>query len=171
MSKAAWGGRPQPERPGPGQESVWDYPRPPRLEPSSALIEIRFNGVLLARTTASLRVLETSHPPVHYVPIADVAPGALTPSTRHSWCEWKGEADYFDVAVGDRVEAAAAWTYPSPTRGFEELIGHVAFYPARMDGCWLDGERVQAQPGDFYGGWRTSKVVGPFKGAPGTGGW
>ncbi len=169
---AAWNRRPSPERPGPGQESVWDYPRPPRCEPSSALIEIEFGGQRLVRTTSSQRVLETSHPPVHYVPIADVAAGALRPSDhRHSWCEWKGEAEYFDVVMGDRVEAAAAWTYPAPVHAFLALIGHVAFYPARMDACRLDGELVQAQQGDFYGGWRTSKVVGPFKGAPGTMGW
>ncbi len=171
MSRSDWTRTPKPERPGPGQESVWDYPRPPRLERSSTLVEITFGGQVLVRTTSSLRVLETSHPPVHYVPIADVAPGMLTPSERHSWCEWKGEADYFDVAGGGRIEAAAAWTYPAPVTSFAALLGHVAFYPGRMDGCWLDGEQVQAQPGDFYGGWRTSKVVGPFKGAPGTGGW
>jgi uncharacterized protein (DUF427 family) len=163
--------RPKPDRPGPGQESVWDYPRPPRLERSSASIEIEFGGLRLVRTNSSFRVLETSHPPVHYVPISDVGPGVLTPSPRHSWCEWKGEADYFDLTVGDRFEAAVAWTYPLPTKGFSALVGHVAFYPARMDACWLDGERVVAQPGDFYGGWRTSKVVGPFKGDPGTSGW
>lgn len=171
MSRAAWIGRPKPERPGPGQESVWDYPRPPRLERSSAWIEITFGGMLLVRTHSSFRVLETSHPPVHYVPIADVAQGALTPSPRRSWCEWKGEASYFDVAAGGRTEAAAAWTYPAPVTAFAELLDHVAFYPGRMDSCRLDGELVEAQPGDFYGGWRTSKVVGPFKGDPGTGGW
>jgi uncharacterized protein (DUF427 family) len=163
--------RPKPDRPGPGQESVWDYPRPPALERSTASIEIEFGGLRLVRTSNSFRVLETSHPPVHYVPIADVAPGVLNPSSRHSWCEWKGAADYFDLKVGDRVEAAVAWTYPTPTKAFAALVDHVAFYPARMDACWLDGELVVAQPGDFYGGWRTSKVVGPFKGDPGTGGW
>jgi uncharacterized protein (DUF427 family) len=163
--------RPKPDRPGPGQESVWDYPRPPRLERSTASIEIEFGGVTIVRTTSSFRVLETSHPPVHYVPIADVLAGVLKASPRHSWCEWKGEADYFDVAAGERFEAAAAWTYPVPTARFGELVDHVAFYPSRMDVCRLGGELVVAQPGDFYGGWRTSAVVGPFKGDPGTGGW
>ena len=162
---------PKAERPGPGQESVWDYPRPPRLERSSASIQIDFAGQLLVRTSRSWRVLETSHPPVHYVPLADVTGGMLRPNERRSWCEWKGEASYFDVVTADREELAAAWTYPAPVPAFAELLDHVAFYPARMDACWLDGERVAAQAGDFYGGWRTSKVVGPFKGAPGTWGW
>lgn len=163
--------RPKPERPGPGQESVWDYPRPPQLERSPALVEITFGGVQIVRTTASWRVLETSHPPVHYVPIDAVTPGVLRPSEHRSWCEWKGTAAYLDVVAGDRIEPSAAWTYPTPTDAFAGLVDHVAFYPARMDACRLDGERVQAQAGDFYGGWRTSKVVGPFKGEPGTWGW
>ena len=163
--------RPKPDRPGPGQESVWSYPRPPRLEASPALVEITFDGMLLVRTSRSLRVLETSHPPVHYVPLADVAEGALRPSARRSWCEWKGEAAYFDVVGLGRTEEAVAWTYPDPTAAFSQLVDHVAFYPGRMDACWLDGEQVTAQPGDFYGGWLTSKVVGPFKGDPGTWGW
>ena len=171
MSTPAWSRRPKPDRPGPGQESVWDYPRPPALQRSTASIEIEFNGQRIVCTSSSFRVLETSHPPVHYIAIADVVPGVLSPSPRHSWCEWKGEADYFDLTVNDRIESAVAWTYPTPMKAFEALVDHVAFYPARMDACWLDGERVVAQPGDFYGGWRTSKVTGPFKGDPGTGGW
>lgn len=160
------------DRPGPGQESVWDYPRPPALEASSASILIEFGGQNLVHTSRSFRVLETSHPPVHYVAIADVTAGALRPNlNRNSFCEWKGAAAYFDVVLGDRTEVAAAWTYPTPAPRFAALAEHVAFYPARMDACWLDGERVQAQDGDFYGGWRTSKVVGPFKGGPGTWGW
>ncbi|HEX4016050.1 MAG TPA: DUF427 domain-containing protein [Frankiaceae bacterium] len=159
------------ERPGPGQESVWDYPRPPRLERSSASIVIEFGGQILVRTERSYRVLETSHPPVHYIAISDVTGGALRPADRRSWCEWKGEAAYYDVVLGNRSEAAAAWWYPQPTRPFAELADHVAFYPGRMDSCSLDGERVEAQSGDFYGGWRTSRVVGPFKGGPGTWGW
>lgn len=150
---------------------MWSYPRPPRLERSSALVEIGLAELRLVRTTNSLRVLETSHPPVHYVPLAEVAEGVLRPCEHRSWCEWKGEATYFDVVVGSRTEAGAAWTYLAPIANFGPLVDHVAFYPARMDDCWLDGERVQAQQGDFYGGWRTSKVVGPFKGAPGTWGW
>ncbi len=163
--------RPEPERPGPGQESVWDYPRPPALEASAASIEIAFGGETIVRTHTSWRVLETSHPPVHYVPLAAVTEGVLRPAHRHSFCEWKGEASYFDVVVGEHVEEAAAWTYLAPSPAFAALLGQVAFYPARMDECRLAGERVQAQAGDFYGGWRTSKVVGPFKGEPGTWGW
>jgi uncharacterized protein (DUF427 family) len=159
------------DKPGPGQESVWDYPRPPRLEVSTAAIRIVFGGEVLVETTRSYRVLETSHPPVHYIAFADVTPGALTPAAGTSFCEWKGEAAYFDLRLGTRAEARAAWTYPTPTPTFTDLVDHVAFYPARMDGCWLAGEQVQAQEGDFYGGWRTSAVVGPFKGGPGTWGW
>ena len=158
--------------PGPGQESVWDYPRPPRVERSPSLIVVEFGGVRLVETAAALRVLETSHPPVYYVPAAAVLDGALLPSSaRWTWCEFKGSALYLDVVVGDQVERAAAWTYPAPAAGYEALAGHVAIYPGRMDVATVDGEQVQAQEGDFYGGWITSAVVGPFKGPAGTGGW
>ena len=161
----------KPDKPGPGQESVWDYPRPPRLEASTASIRVEFGGAVLVRTNRSYRVLETSHPPVHYIALADIAPGALVEAEGASYCEWKGIASYYDIRLGDRVELRAAWTYPEPTKGFAALVDHVAFYPGRTDGCWLDGEQVQAQEGDFYGGWLTSRVVGPFKGGAGTWGW
>ena len=154
-------------------ESVWDYPRPPRVEPSGRRIRVVLGGAVIADTTQAHRVLETSHPPVYYVPLEDVAPGALEPCRGPgSFCEWKGEASYFDVIGGDgrRVERAA-WTYPDPAPAFETIRDAVAFYPGLMDECTLDGELVEAQPGGFYGGWITSEVVGPFKGGPGTRGW
>ena len=159
------------EKPGPGQESVWDYPRPPRVEASPELIEITLGGVVVARSRAALRVLETSHPPTYYLPHADFAAGALVPVEGSSYCEWKGAAAYLDVVGGDRVAARAGWTYPTPSRGFEVLRDHVAVMPAAMDRCTVDGQTVQAQQGGFYGGWITSRVVGPFKGGPGTHGW
>lgn len=159
------------EEPGPGQESVWDYPRPPALEPVTERVTVQLGPLLIADTTAALRVLETSHPPVYYVPPKDILPGALRASSRASWCEWKGRAAYWDVVSGDREERDAAWSYPSPTGRFADLRDHVAFYPSRMDACMVGGERVRAQEGDFYGGWVTARVVGPFKGAPGTLGW
>jgi uncharacterized protein (DUF427 family) len=157
--------RPEPVQAGPGQESVWDYPRPPAVQASDHPITITLAGTVIVDSVRSLRVLETSHPPVHYVPIADVARRALVPNPRETHCEFKGRAAYFDVVAGGRVERAAAWTYPDPTPGYEALRDHVAFYPGRMDRCTLGGETVLAVQGDFYGGWVTSRVVGPFKGA------
>jgi uncharacterized protein (DUF427 family) len=157
--------------PGPGQESVWDYPRPPRVEDSSRRVRVVFNGETVADTTRARRVLETSHPPVYYVPIEDVRRELLRRSDRASFCEWKGRAGYYTVAVGGREAPDAAWYYPEPTPAFAPIRGHVAFYPSRMDACYLDDERVEAQEGDFYGGWITSEIVGPFKGGPGTRGW
>lgn len=163
--------------PGPGQESVWDYPRPPRVEPSTAHVVVVLGETVVADTRRSLRVLETSHPPTYYLPPEDVAAGVLreVPGAS-SWCEFKGRARYWDVvgrdASGREVRAPrAAWTYPTPSPGYEALAGYVALYPGRMTRCTVDGEVVEAQEGDFYGGWRTSRVVGPFKGADGTRGW
>jgi len=157
--------------PGPGQESVWDYPRPPRLEPSSRHIEIVFNGVTIADTRRAWRVLETSHPPVYYIPPEDIQMQYLTLAPGRSLCEWKGQARYYTLTVGDRTAESAAWYYPNPSPAFAPITGYVAFYPSRMDACRVDGERVTAQPGDFYGGWITADIVGPFKGDPGTLGW
>ncbi len=162
---------PRPEVPGPGQESAWDYPRPPRVEPSDETVEVRLGGRLVARSTRSLRVLETSHPPTYYLPLEDFAEGALRPAPGSSWCEFKGKAAYLDVVGGDVTARGAAWTYPDPTPGFEPIAGHVAVLPAAMVECTVDGEVVVPQEGGFYGGWITSRVVGPFKGAPGTRGW
>ena len=156
-----------------GVESVWDYPRPPRLEPCSRHVRVVLGGVAIADTTRSHRVLETSHPPVYYVPFDDIAPEALEPSSgRGSFCEWKGHATYLDAIGGDgRRAERAAWTYPDPAPAFAAIRAAVAFYAGPMDECTVDGERVEPQPGGFYGGWITSDVVGPFKGAPGTLGW
>lgn len=152
-------------------ESVWDYPRPPRLEPSSERVVVTHAGVVLADTTSSLRVLETSHPPTYYLPASAFAAGVLRPAEGASWCEWKGQASYLDLVVGDEVLTGIAWTYPEPSAPFEALRDHVALYPGRVDRCTIDGEVVQPQPGNFYGGWITSRVTGPFKGGPGTSGW
>ena len=159
------------EAPGPGQESVWDYPRPPRIEASAEHVVVEFGGVTVADTTRALRVLETSHPPVYYLPREDFAEGTLEPAPGTSYCEFKGTARYLTVIGGDRRAERAAWHYPEPSRGFGALAGHVAVYPAAMDRCTVDGEVVRPQEGGFYGGWITSRVVGPFKGAPGTSGW
>lgn len=157
--------------PGPGQESVWDYPRPPRLVDSSRLVRVVFHGQVIAESRRAKRVLETSHPPVYYIPPEDVRFVHLLRSNRSSYCEWKGRASYYTIRVRDREVADAAWYYPDPTPAFAPIRDHIAVYPGRMDECTLDGEIVQAQPGDFYGGWITPEIVGPFKGAPGTMGW
>ena len=157
--------------PGPGQESVWDYPRPPRVEPAGEPVRVEYGGAVIARSDRALRVLETSHPPVYYIPIDDVHPRVLLPTPTATFCEFKGRAAYFTVRVGDRVSADAAWTYPDPSPGYEMLAGTVAFYPGRVGACYVGDEPVTPQAGDFYGGWVTSRVVGPFKGGPGTRGW
>ena len=157
--------------PAPGQESVWDYPRPPRVEPCTRRVRIVHRGVVIADSTRAFRVLETSHPPGIYVPSADVRTDLLEPASLTSVCEFKGRAAYWDLVVeGERV-AEAAWSYPSPTRSFETIREHLSFYPGRVDECYLDDERVTPQEGRFYGGWITSAVVGPFKGGAGTWGW
>ena len=148
--------------------SVWDYRRPPGVEPSAARVVVELDGQVLADTRRSLRVLETSHPPVFYLPAADVRVERLRPSARRpTVCEFKGAARYYDA--GDR--SAVAWSYASPKPGYEAIAGCYAFYPGRVDRATVDGEQVEAQPGDFYGGWITSTVTGPFKGGPGTTGW
>jgi uncharacterized protein (DUF427 family) len=157
--------------PGPGQESVWDYPRPPRLEPTPARLVVVLGGETVVDTVHGLRVLETSHPPTYYLPVAEFRPGSLRPASGRSVCEWKGAARYFDLLGGDRVAPRAAWGYDDPDPRYAELAGHVALYPAATDRCTVDGEAVVPQPGGFYGGWITSQVVGPFKGEPGTTFW
>ena len=153
------------------QESVWDYPRPPQLEPSEERIRIFLGGQLIADTTSAVRVLETSHPPVYYIPLEDFAPDALVPVKGSTFCEYKGKAAYFDVVGGGTRVPRAAWTYPDPRPGYGPLASRAAVYPGKMDRCTVDGEEVQPQEGDFYGGWITGRITGPFKGAPGTGGW
>jgi uncharacterized protein (DUF427 family) len=157
--------------PGPGQESVWDYPRPPRIEPSTRPVRILFDGEVVAESNAALRVLETSSPPTIYIPIADVRKDLLAPSDNTSHCEWKGGASYYDLVVGERVSPSAAWYYPDPKPDFRALLDHIAFYAGRVDEAYLGDELVTPQAGDFYGGWITSDIVGPFKGEPGTFGW
>lgn len=163
----------QPQRiePGPGQESVWDYPRPPRVERTAQHLRVGFHGVTLAETRRAYRVLETSHPPVYYIPPEDIQMEYLQPTARTSMCEWKGQARYYTVRVGDREARHAAWAYPRPTPAFAAIQDHVAFYAQAMDVCTVDGEVVEPQPGGFYGGWITPDIVGPFKGLAGSEGW
>ena len=147
------------------------YPRPPRLESTAKELRVVFNGQVIAESRRAYRVLETSHPPTYYLPPADVAMRFVEARDKRSFCEFKGTARYYDVTVDDRRATAAAWSYPEPTEPFAAIRDHLAFYAHAMDACYVDGERVQAQEGDFYGGWITSEIVGPFKGAAGTWGW
>ncbi|BAZ38946.1 hypothetical protein NIES4101_48920 [Calothrix sp. NIES-4101] len=164
--------KPQRIEPKPGQESVWDYPRPPRLEDSKKHIQIIFNGETIVDTCNAKRILETSHPPVYYIPPADIKLEYLIIQTsQSSFCEWKGNAKYYSLCVGDREIENTAWFYPEPTSRFASIKNYVAFYAHTMDACYVDGEKVTPQPGNFYGGWVTSDIVGPFKGLPGSWGW
>lgn len=159
------------EEPREGQESVWDYPRPPRVEPDERRVEVRCDGELVASTTKAKRVLETASPPGFYLPPEDVRRDLLVPAEGSSFCEWKGRAVYGSVRAPDGgLLERVAWSYPDPLPGFESIRDHLAFYPARLE-CTVDGERVGPQPGRFYGGWVTSELAGPFKGEPGTEGW
>lgn len=159
--------RPRAEPTREGQESAWDYPRPPRVERVTKHVRILKGGIVIADTHGAMRVLETSHPPVYYLPPQDICMERLTRTAGSSFCEWKGSAVYWDVNGATR----AAWSYPSPTAAFESIRDFVAFYAGAMDECTVGGERVTPQPGGFYGGWITSDVVGPFKGEPGSVGW
>lgn len=159
------------EAPAPGQESVWDYPRPPRLEPTTRRLRVVFAGVTIADTLRGYRVLETSHPPVYYIPPSDLQRQYLLPAAGSSFCEFKGQASYYHVVVGARRAENAAWYYSKPTAAFMPIAGAVAFYAGKLDACYVDDELVTPQPGGFYGGWITADVVGPFKGGPGTMGW
>jgi uncharacterized protein (DUF427 family) len=157
--------------PKPGQESVWDYPRPPLLEATEKQIQIVFNNVTIADTKQAYRVLETSHPPVYYLPPKDVKMSYLIPVSGESFCEWKGVAKYYSLIVNDKKAEKIAWYYPQPTPTFEAIKDYLAFYAAPMDACYVNGEKVTPQPGGFYGGWITNDIVGPFKGESGTWGW
>jgi uncharacterized protein (DUF427 family) len=163
--------RPTPQKPGPGQESVWDYPRPPRLEEFTGSITVELGGQTIASTTRAWRVLETSHPPTYYLPRNCFREGALRQAAGSSWCEWKGQASYYDLVSASTTAPRAAWTYLHPTPGFTAISGAIAVMAALVDRCTVNGEVVQPQPGGFYGGWVTSWVVGPFKGVPGSTGW
>ena len=156
--------------PGPGQESVWDYPRPPSLVRSAATVRVELAGALIAETGRAIRVCETASPPVFYLPPGDVRSARLEPARGGSLCEWKGQCTYWDVVVGDARAAGAAFAYAHPLAPFEALASYVGFYPGRV-ACWVDAERVRPQEGGFYAGWVTDRIVGPYKGAPGTGGW
>ncbi|MBA2373866.1 MAG: DUF427 domain-containing protein [Chloroflexi bacterium] len=166
-------GPPPTERviPGPGQESVWDYPRPPRVEPVPERIRVIADGMTVADSTRALRVLETAGAPVYYVPPADVRMDLLERTEHASVCEFKGLATYHTLVLPDRTIPNAAWSYPRPAAGFEQIRDHLAFYVWRVDEAWVGDELATAQPGRFYGGWVTSRIVGPFKGGPGTAGW
>ena len=157
--------------PGPGQESVWEYPRPPKLEDSEKTVRVVFNGREIAHSERSKRVLETSHPPVYYIPQQDIQMKYLKQISGTTYCEWKGQAHYFNVKVGNQKAKKAAWCYPEPTERFATMAHYVAFYPHKMEACFVGDEEVDAQQGGFYGGWITSDIVGPFKGEPGSIGW
>jgi uncharacterized protein (DUF427 family) len=153
-------------------ERVWDYPRPPAVTSCRYRVRLELAGAVLAESTHALRVLETSHPPTVYLPPEDVRGDLLDArGARSTWCEFKGAARYLDAVVDGRRVQAVGWTYDDPSPGYEALRDHIAFYPGRVDAAWMGDERVQAQAGDFYGGWITADLVGPFKGPPGTLGW
>lgn len=176
QARAHWlaPGHPRPasiEVPGPGQESVWDYPRPARLTSCPHPVRVELGGEVIAQTTTALRVLETSHPPTYYIPPGDVRWELLRRAPGRSLCEWKGEAAYWTIEAGGRQAERAAWSYPDPFEECAALRDHVAFYCAAMDACWVAEHRARPQPGGFYGGWVTDLVVGPFKGGPGSSGW
>jgi uncharacterized protein (DUF427 family) len=160
-----------PVAPGPGQESVWSYPRPPAVEATGEHVVVELAGLVICDTWRPLTVLETAHPPTYYLPLTDWRTDILRPTRGSTFCEWKGVATYFNLLVGEAKVATAAWTFSSPTPAYAALTEHIALYPAAVDRCLVDGEVVRPQPGGFYGGWITDRVVGPFKGGPGTRGW
>jgi uncharacterized protein (DUF427 family) len=163
--------RPTPDPVSDGQESAWDYPRPPRLERANAHLVVVLGGETIAETNDGYRVLETSHPPNYYFPPADVREGALSPAPGATFCEFKGRASYWSVTGGNHSVGQGAWSYASPSPSFAAIRDYLAFFPGRMDACYVDGELVVPQAGNFYGGWITSRVAGPFKGGPGTRSW
>ena len=163
--------RPRPDPVVAGQESVWSYPRPPVAAPCQAHIEIAHWGVMVVDTKASIRTLETSHPPSYYIPPAAIAPGLLRRADGSSFCEWKGVATYWDLVIGDLVLSRVGWSYADPSPGFGSLRNYIAFYAGAFDRCSVDDEKVTPQPGGFYGGWITNALAGPFKGVPGSQGW
>lgn len=153
------------------RESVWDYPRPPRVEPCLRRARVIFGGETIADSTRAVRVLETSHPPAIYLPRADVRGDFLEAAPGRSFCEWKGAASYWTISAGGKLAERAAWSYEQPTPAFASIAGYLSFYPSRVEACYLDDERVTPQPGDFYGGWITAEIEGPFKGGAGSAGW
>ena len=168
-----WTGQARPSfatKPQPTQESVWDYPRPPRLAPDAREVIVRVGGVEILRTVRALRLLETASPPSWYLPLADAVGAAFVPAVGSSHCEWKGSARYWTLVAGDVRLERAAWSYDAPLAPYEALRGYVALYPTNAE-CLVNGERVRPQDGGFYGGWVTNEIVGPWKGGPGSGGW
>lgn len=158
-------------KPEPGQESVWDYPRPPKLEVFTGHLRIIFNEEIIVDSNKAFRILETSHPPTYYIPISDFKEGSLIKTSKSSFCEFKGMASYYDVLSKGKVAKNASWGYPTVNSHYEQLKGTVSVYAHLMDACFVNDEKVQAQDGDFYGGWITNNIVGPFKGGAGTWGW
>ncbi len=156
--------------PGPGQESVWDYPRPPIFVEDNREVSVRLGNLVVAQTSAAIRVLETASPPTFYLPLGDVNVNLLRRGNGSSFCEWKGAATYWSLEHGGEVIENVGWSYASPTTAFAKIQGHLSFYPALLE-CYVDGERVRPQIGGFYGGWVTNEIVGPYKGQPGTAGW
>ena len=156
--------------PGPGQESVWDYPRPPILVPDDRRVVVTLDSGAIAESNRCFRVLETASPPAFYIPPEDIDAETLRRAAGASFCEWKGVAQYWASANAQTGAGAIGWSYSRPTAAFAKIAGYFSFYPGRVE-CRVDGERVRPQPGDFYGGWITNDVVGPFKGDPGTGHW
>jgi uncharacterized protein (DUF427 family) len=154
-----------------GQESVWDYPRPPRVEPTNKHLRVVFNGETIAETTRGFRVLETSHPPVYYIPPADIRMEYLSSTNRSTFCEFKGAASYWTIRLDGRMSENFAWSYRQPAPGYEVIKNYLAFYPSKVNACYADDELVQPQEGDYYGGWITQDIVGPFKGGAGTFSW
>lgn len=145
------------------QESVWDYPRPPKVVPDSRTILIKYGNVEIVKTTSAVRILETASPPTVYIPSSDINFDVLQKTSQTSRCEWKGEAIYWDLIIYGQVTHQVGWSYPEPFDDFSEIAGHLSFYPGKVE-CYLEGERVRPQPGGFYGGWITDKIVGPVKG-------
>jgi uncharacterized protein (DUF427 family) len=163
--------RPAPDLKKPGQESVWDFPRPAQAENVSSHLKIVHGGIIIAETRRAVRTLETSHPPSYYFPREDVARDVLSSSDQTSHCEWKGIARYFDASIKGEIFRDVAWSYANPTKNFQILKNYIAFYCAPFENCWVDDEKVVPQPGQFYGGWITSRLAGPFKGIPGSQFW
>lgn len=157
------------EEPGPGQESVWDYPRPPAIAPDNRHVRVESRGQVIADTHAAIRILETASPPGFYIPPEDIRSDRLVAIGGSSYCEWKGQASYWALADDARREPIA-WSYAEPRAPFGEIAAYLSFYAGRVE-CYVDGERVRPQPGGFYGGWLTDDIVGPVKGEPGTGHW
>lgn len=153
------------------KESVWNYPRPPKVEAFIGEIVVEFNQKIIAKTNSCFRILEKSHPPVYFIHLNDVDKSFLFKRVRDTYCPYKGTIKFYDIAVGDRMTEYAAWYLSNPLSGFEQLSDHIAFFAHKMDACFVNGERVTPQPGEFYGGWITSNIIGPYKGLPGTDNW